>query len=48
MQLIISTEIEGGQFFRGLQPARANDQGYDREARGMLKRLSEELTGARW
>ncbi|MCH8254082.1 MAG: SDR family oxidoreductase [Gemmatimonadetes bacterium] len=48
MQLIISTEIEGGQFFRGLQPARANDQAYDREARARLKRLSEELTGVRW
>ena len=48
MQLIISTEIEGGQFFRGLQPVRANDQAYDREARARLKRLSEELTGVRW
>ncbi len=48
MQLIVSTEIEGGQFFRGLQPARANDQAYDREARARLKRLSEELTGVRW
>ena len=48
MQLITSTEIEGGQFFRGLQPARANDQAYDREARARLKRLSEELTGVRW
>ena len=48
MQLIVSTEIEGGQFFRGLQPARANDQAYDRAARAMLKRLSEELTGVRW
>ncbi len=47
MQLIVSTEIEGGQFFRGLRPARANDQAYDREARAMLKRLSEELTGVR-
>ena len=48
MQLIISTEIHGGQFFRGLQPARANDQAYDRQARAMLKRLSEKLTGVRW
>ncbi len=48
MQLIVSTEIEGGQFFRGLRPSRANDQAYDREARTMLKRLSEELTGVRW
>ncbi len=47
MQLIVSTEIEGGQFFRGLRPSRANDQAYDREARAMLKRLSEDLTGVR-
>lgn len=47
MQLIVSTEIEGGQFFRGLQPARANGQAYDLEARGKLRKLSEELTGGR-
>ncbi len=47
MQLIVSTEIEGGQFFRGLQVGRANRQAYDRSARAMLKRLSEELTGVR-
>jgi NAD(P)-dependent dehydrogenase (short-subunit alcohol dehydrogenase family) len=45
MQLIMSTEIEGGQFFRGLVPGRANDQAYDRDARARLKKLSEELTG---
>ena len=47
MQLIVSTEIEGGQFFRGLQPARANAQAYDLEARAKLKKLSDELTGVR-
>ena len=47
MQLIVSTEIEGGQFFRGLQPARANGQAYDLEARGKLEKLSKELTGVR-
>ena len=47
MQLIISTEIEGGQYFRGQQPARAHDQAYDLQARAKLKRLSEELTGVR-
>ena len=46
MQLILSVEIEGGQFFRGLVPGRANAQAYDVEARAKLKRLSEELTGA--
>jgi NAD(P)-dependent dehydrogenase (short-subunit alcohol dehydrogenase family) len=45
MQLITSTEIEGGQFFNGLRPVRANNQAYDEEARAMLRRLSEELTG---
>ena len=47
MQLIVSTEIEGGQFFRGLQPARANNQAYDLEARAKLQNLSKELTGGR-
>ena len=46
MQLIVSTEIEGGQFFRGLRPARANDQAYDLEARARLRILSSQLTGA--
>ena len=45
MQLIVSTEIEGGQFFRGLEVSRANDQAYDLQARATLKKLSEELTG---
>jgi NAD(P)-dependent dehydrogenase (short-subunit alcohol dehydrogenase family) len=45
MQLITSAEIEAGQFFNGLKPARANRQAYDDEARAKLKELSEELTG---
>ena len=45
MQLIESTAIEGGQFFNGLQPARAHDQAYDKKARARLKELSEKLTG---
>ncbi len=45
MQLITSTEIEGGQFFRGLSPGRAHAQAYDPEARAKLRKLSEELTG---
>ncbi|MEJ2239055.1 MAG: SDR family oxidoreductase [Gemmatimonadales bacterium] len=47
MQLITSTEIDGGQFFDGLEPARANDQAYDLEARAKLEKLSKELTGSR-
>jgi NAD(P)-dependent dehydrogenase (short-subunit alcohol dehydrogenase family) len=45
LQLITSTGIEGGQFFNGLEPARANAQAYDVEARARLRLLSEELTG---
>ena len=45
MQLITSTEIDSGQFFNGLNPARANRQAYDQEARARLRSLSEELTG---
>ncbi len=47
LQLVLSDGIAGGQFFRGLVPARANDQAYDLESRARLKRLSEELTGIR-
>lgn len=47
LQLVLSDEIEGGQFFAGLNPRRAHDQVYDLEHRARLKRLSEELTGIR-
>ena len=47
MQLVVSDEIEGGQFFRGLVPAQANAQAYDMQARASLKALSQELTGIR-
>ena len=47
MQLVTSTEIEGGQFFNGLRPSRANAQAYDLEARAKLKELTEDLTGLR-
>ena len=47
MQLVDSMEIEGGQFFIGLRPGRANAQAYDLEARAKLKSLSENLTGVR-
>ncbi len=45
MQLITSAGLEGGQFFNGLRPARAQAQAYEREARARLERLSQELTG---
>jgi NAD(P)-dependent dehydrogenase (short-subunit alcohol dehydrogenase family) len=47
MQLVESMDIEGGQFFSGLRPSRANAQAYDLDARARLKRLSQELTGIR-
>jgi NAD(P)-dependent dehydrogenase (short-subunit alcohol dehydrogenase family) len=47
MQLVTSSDIESGQFFNGLHPARANDQAYDKEARRKLRRLSEMLTRVR-
>ena len=47
MQLVVSDEIEGGQFFRGLVPEQANAQAYDMQARASLKALSRELTGIR-
>jgi NAD(P)-dependent dehydrogenase (short-subunit alcohol dehydrogenase family) len=46
MQLVVG-DIEGGQFFRGLEPARAHAQAYDPESRERLRRLSQELTGIR-
>ena len=46
MQLITEPDIGSGGYFNGLRPSRANDQAYDEEARGKLRRLSEELTGA--
>ena len=47
MQLITSTDIEGGQFFNGLNPQRAHAQAYDVESRRRLRELSRELTGIR-
>ena len=46
MLLITSPDIGSGGYFDQLQPARANAQAYDEEARAKLRRLSEELTGA--
>jgi NAD(P)-dependent dehydrogenase (short-subunit alcohol dehydrogenase family) len=44
MQLITSSEIATGQYYDGLQPARANAQAYDEDARRRLRELSEALT----
>jgi NAD(P)-dependent dehydrogenase (short-subunit alcohol dehydrogenase family) len=45
MNLITSEELESGQYFNGLQPARANAQAYDEAVRERLRRISAELTG---
>jgi NAD(P)-dependent dehydrogenase (short-subunit alcohol dehydrogenase family) len=47
LQLVTSTDIGSGGYFNGLRPSRANDQAYDVDARAQLRRVSEELTGAR-
>jgi NAD(P)-dependent dehydrogenase (short-subunit alcohol dehydrogenase family) len=45
MNLIVSDEIEGGQFFNRLTPQRAHEQAYDPESRQKLRELSRRLTG---
>jgi NAD(P)-dependent dehydrogenase (short-subunit alcohol dehydrogenase family) len=43
--LLTASNLENGQFFNGLEPARANAQAYDAAARARLRALSFELTG---
>ena len=43
MKLIETADLDSGQYFNRLEPARANDQAYDEEARARLWKLSEEL-----
>jgi NAD(P)-dependent dehydrogenase (short-subunit alcohol dehydrogenase family) len=45
LHLITGDGTGSGQFFNGTQPARANAQAYDADARARLWRLSETLTG---
>lgn len=45
LNLVRSPEIGSGRYFRGTEPARADDQAYDEEARRQLRELSRELTG---
>ena len=49
VRLAISPDLERitGRYFDGQREARADEQAYDPEARGRLRRLSEELTGLR-
>ena len=44
MQLIVEP-VESGQYFNGLEPARANTQAYDEDAREKLRSLSRKLVG---
>jgi hypothetical protein len=45
LHLVTGDDTGSGQFFNGTQPARANAQAYDADARARLWRLSETLTG---
>lgn len=45
LRLITATGLETGQYFNGLNPARANAQAYDLEARTRLRELSRRLAG---
>lgn len=47
MHLVEAPDIESGQYFFGQNPARANAQAYDRDARARLRELSLDLTGLR-
>jgi NAD(P)-dependent dehydrogenase (short-subunit alcohol dehydrogenase family) len=47
LQLITAPGIATGQYFNVMQPARANAQAYDEDARRRLRELSAELTGVR-
>jgi NAD(P)-dependent dehydrogenase (short-subunit alcohol dehydrogenase family) len=44
LHLVTGNDPGSGRFYNGTQPARANAQAYDAEARARLWRLSEELT----
>jgi NAD(P)-dependent dehydrogenase (short-subunit alcohol dehydrogenase family) len=45
LQLILADGVESGSYYNGMQPARANAQAYDAQARARLRALSIELTG---
>lgn len=44
LKQVNSPDVKSGEYFRGLQLARAHDQAYDLQARAALRRLSETLT----
>jgi NAD(P)-dependent dehydrogenase (short-subunit alcohol dehydrogenase family) len=45
MRQIVGQDVQSGQYYNGLQPARANAQAYDEQARARLEQLSMRLTG---
>lgn len=45
MRQITGADVQSGQYYNGLQPARANAQAYDADARARLEALSRQLTG---
>jgi NAD(P)-dependent dehydrogenase (short-subunit alcohol dehydrogenase family) len=45
MRQITGDDVQSGQYYNGLRPARANAQAYDEQARARLRRLSLQLTG---
>jgi len=45
LQQVRSPDLESGQYFNGLQEARAHEQAYDAEARRRLRELSRAWTG---
>ncbi|HSJ23154.1 MAG TPA: SDR family NAD(P)-dependent oxidoreductase [Longimicrobiales bacterium] len=45
LQLITGQDMGTGRYFNVMEPARANAQAYDADARARLRRLSDELTG---
>jgi NAD(P)-dependent dehydrogenase (short-subunit alcohol dehydrogenase family) len=47
MQLVTRSDLASGQYFNVMNPARANAQAYDLEARAKLRALSAQLTGGR-
>jgi NAD(P)-dependent dehydrogenase (short-subunit alcohol dehydrogenase family) len=47
VRLITDPDAGSGRYFNVMEPARANAQAYDADARQRLRRLSDELTGLR-
>lgn len=46
MHLLVDPDVGTGLYYRGTEPARAQEQAYDLEARARLRVLTRELTGS--